>query len=209
MKLLIFGSTGSIGRQLVEQALAEGHTVTAFGRNPAKFDLKHPNLKFVQGDVLDSASVEKAVQGQEAVLSALGTPALTRNTVRSEGTRNIIRAMEKAGVRRFICLSSIGIGDSRPMLPFHYKYILVPLLLRQGFAEHELQEAWVKQSQAAWTIVRPGAFTNGGRTGVYCHGLPASAKAIKAKISRADVADFMLKQVTDNTYLHQAPWISY
>jgi putative NADH-flavin reductase len=188
---------------------ALGHTVTAFVRNPAKLDLKHPNLRVVQGDVLDCAAVERAMSDQEAVLSALGTPALTKNTVRSEGTRNIIRAMETAGLRRLVSLSSIGIGDSQPMLPFHYKYIIVPLLLRQGFAEHELQEEYIKQSQTAWTIVRPGAFTNGGRTGVYRHGLPVSAPTIKAKISRADVADFMLKQLADNTYLHQAPWVSY
>lgn len=209
MKLLIFGATGSIGRQLVEQALAQGHTVTAFVRNQAKLDLRHSALKVVQGDVLDYASVERVVPGHEAVLSALGTPAMTRNTVRSEGTRNIIRAMEQAGVRRLICLSSIGIGDSRPMLPFHYKYILVPLLLRQGFAEHELEETWVKQSRTDWTIVRPGAFTNGGRTGAYQHSRTVPQKAIQAKISRADVADFVLKQVEDATYLRQTPWISY
>jgi putative NADH-flavin reductase len=209
VKLLIFGSTGSIGRQLVEQALAQGHAVTAFVRNPAKLDLKHSKLKVVQGDVLDYASVERAVPGQEAVLSALGTPAFTKNTVRSEGTRNIIRAMEKVGVRRLICLSSIGIGDSRRMLPFHYKYILVPLLLRQGFAEHELEENWIKQSQTDWTIIRPGAFTDGDRSGAYRHSLTITDKAIKAKISRADVADFMLKQLEDRTYLHQTPWISY
>ncbi|MBE7550345.1 MAG: SDR family oxidoreductase [Anaerolineales bacterium] len=209
MKVLIFGSTGSIGRQLVEQALAQGHTVTAFARNPAKLDIKHPKLKVVQGDVLDYTSVERAVPGHEAVLSALGTPALTKNTVRSEGTRNIIQAMEKAGMRRLICLSSIGIGDSRDMLPFHYKYILVPFLLRQGFAEHELEEEWVKQSQTDWTIVRPGAFTNDGRAGTYQHGGTVNGQTIKAKISRADVADFMLKQLGDRTYLHQTPWVSY
>jgi putative NADH-flavin reductase len=209
MKLLIFGATGSIGRQLVEQALAQGHTVTAFARNPARLDLKHAQLKVVQGDVLDYASVEWAVPGHQAVLSALGTSALTKNTVRSEGTQNIIRAMEKAGVRRLICLSSIGIGDSRDMLPFHYKYILVPFLLRQGFAEHELEEEWVKQSQTDWTIVRPGAFTNGERTDAYRHSLTVAGNSIKAKISRADVTDFMLKQLKDHTYLHQTPWVSY
>jgi putative NADH-flavin reductase len=158
---------------------------------------------------MDLASVEHAMQGQDAVLLALGTSALTKNTVRSEGTRNIIRAMERVGVRRLVCLSSIGVGDSRDMLPFHYKYLLVPLLLRQGFAEHELQEGCVKQSQTKWTIIRPGGFTNGDRTGVYRHGLPVSDKTIKARISRADVADFMLKQLVDNTYIHKAPWVSY
>ena len=209
MKLLIFGSTAGVGRQLVEQALGQGHAVTAFARDPAKIDLKHEHLQVVQGDVMDVASVEQATRGQDAVLLALGTPALTKNTARSEGTRNVVRAMVKADVRRLVCLSSIGIGDSRAMLPFHYKYILVPLLLGQTFAEHELQEDCVKQSQTQWTIVRPGSLTNGARTGIYRHGLPGSDTTIKAKISRADVADFMLKQVVDNTYLYKAPWVSY
>ncbi len=209
MKLLIFGSTGGTGRELVKQALENGHTVTAFARTPEKLDITHQNLLVVMGDVLDSAPVERAVEGQDAVISALGTPAMTKNTTRSEGTQNIIRAMEKLGVRRLVSLSSMGIGDSRDMLPFHYKYILVPLFLRQGFVEHELQDDRIKQSQTEWTIVRPGAVTNGDRTGVYRHGLPVSDKTIKAKISRADVADFMLKQLSDNTYLHKAPWVSY
>jgi putative NADH-flavin reductase len=100
MKLLIFGSTGSIGRLLIEQALEQGHEVTAFARNPAKLDIQHPNLKVVQGDVLNLASVEQAVQGQDAVLCVLGSGSKRKGTIRSEGTRQIIRAMEKTGVRR-------------------------------------------------------------------------------------------------------------
>src|SRR5262245_34694808 len=205
MKVVIFGSTGGIGRQLVEQALAQGHAVTAVARSPAQLEIKHANLQVVQGDVMNVASVDQAVQGQEAVVLALGTPAITKNTVRSEGTRNIVRAMEKVGVRRLVCLSSLGIGDSRDMLPFHYKYILVPFLLRQGFSEHELQEEFVKQSRTDWIIVRPGAFTNGRRTGLYRHGFAITDKTIKAKISRADVADFMLKQLNNDTYIRKTP----
>ena len=97
MRVVIFGSTGGIGRQHVEQALSRGHAVRAFARHPAQLEIKHANLEVVQGDVMDFALVEQAVQCQEAVVLALGTPALTNNTVRSEGTRNIVRAMEKAG----------------------------------------------------------------------------------------------------------------
>jgi putative NADH-flavin reductase len=207
MKLLIFGSTGTVGRQLVELALAEGHIVTAFVRDPTKLDLKHANLKVVQGDVMDFASVEKAVRGQEAVLSALG--AGRQGVVRSEGTNHIVRAMEKAGIRRFICLTSLGVGDSRGNLNFFWKYIMFGLILRDAYADHERQENYVTQSQLDWTIVRPVAFTNGDRTGEYRHGFPATAKALKLKISRADVADFMLKQLTDNTYLRKTPGVSY
>lgn len=209
MNLLVFGSTGGTGRHLVELALARGHVVTAFARDPAKLDIGHADLKVVRGDVMDLASVERAMQGQEAVLSALGTPASKKDTLRSDGTLNIIRAMEKAGVRRFVCQSSLGIGDSRDILPFHYKYIIVPVILRHAFADHERQENYVKQSRLDWTIVRPGNLTNGKRTGVYRHGFAVTDKAIKLRISRADVADFTLKQLADDTYFYETPGVSY
>jgi putative NADH-flavin reductase len=207
MKLVIFGATGSIGRQLVEQALAQGHEVTALARNPVKLDLKHPNLKVIQGDVMDFAAVEKAVQGQEAVLCALG--AGRKGTVRSEGTRHIVRAMEKAGARRFICQTTLGVGDSEGNLNFFWKRIMFGIILREAFADHVKQENYIKQSRLEWTIVRPAAFTDGKHTGVYRHGFTAGDKALTLKISRADVADFMLKQLSDNSYLHKTPGLSY
>jgi len=207
MKLLIFGSTGSIGRQLVKQALEQGHSVTAFARDPAKVDIRHNNLQVVQGDVMDPASVEKAVPGHDAVLCSLG--AGRKGTVRSEGTQNIIRAMEKAGVLRFICQSTLGVGDSRDNLNVFWKYIMFGLLLRPAYADHVSQENYVRQSRLEWTIVRPGAFTDGEHTGQYRHGFPGTDKTTRLKISRADVADFMLRQLIDDTYLHKAPGLSY
>ena len=208
MKLLIFGASGSVGRKLIKQALDEGHKVTAFVRNPEKLGIKHANLQILQGDVMDSASVERALQGQEAVLAALGSPPLKNANVRSEGTRQIVRAMEKIGVRRLVSLSTLGAGDSWNMLPLKYK-ILFSTLLRKAFAAHEVQENYINESQLDWTIVRPGEFTDGERTGEYRHGFPITDKTIKAKISRADVADFMLKQLTEDTYLRKTPGISY
>ena len=207
MKLAIFGSTGSIGHHLVAQALEQEHTVTAFARNPAKLETEHPNLTVFEGDALDSASVEKAVDGQDAVLCALGAGA--KGAIRLEGTRNIVRAMEKAGVSRLICLSTLGVGDSRDNLNFFWKHIMFGLLLRGAYADHESQEDCVKESRLDWTLVRAAAFTDGNRTGVYRHGFQSTDKTIKAKISRADVADFILKQLTDRTYLHETPGLSY
>lgn len=198
-----------IGRsRLVEQALEQGHTVTAFARDPAKLGIKHENLRIVQGDVMDSASVESAMQGQEAVLAALGSPPWKNVHVRSEGNRQIVRAMEKAGVRRFVTLSTLGAGDSWETLPLKYK-ILFRTLLRKAFASHEEQEHCIKDSQLAWTIVRPGEYTNGARTGEYRHGFPTTDRTIKAAISRADLADFMLKQLNDDTYVRKTPGVSY
>ena len=207
MKLVIFGSTGNIGHQLVEQSLEQGHAVTAFARNPAKLEIDHPNLTVVQGDVLDSALVEKAVAEQDAVLCSLGSGA--KGAIRTEGTRNIVKAMEKSGVSRFICLSTLGIGNSRANLNFFWKHIMFGFLLRQAYADHASQEDYVMKSRLDWTIVRPGGFTDGNRTGVYRHGFPSTDNKIKGKISRADVADFMLKQLTDQTYLHETPGLSY
>ncbi len=207
MKLLIFGATGSIGCQLVKQALESGHTVTAFARDPAKVGVKHDKLNVVQGDVMDYPSVEKAVQGQDAVLCALGAGG--KGTVRTQGTKNIIRAMEKAGVRRFVCLSTLGVGDSWGNLNFLWKYIMFKGFLRQGYADHVSQENYVKQSDLDWIIVRPGGFTDGNHTGEYNHGFSGADKTIKLKISRADVADFMLKQLVEDTYIHKTPGLSY
>jgi putative NADH-flavin reductase len=207
MEILVFGSTGSIGRQLVEQALAQGHTVTAFTRDLAKLNIKHANLKIVQGNVMEFASVEKAVQGQQTVLCSIG--AGRKGTVRSEGTRHIVRAMENAGIRRFICQTSLGVGDSWGNLNFFWKYIMFGIFLQDAFADHEAQESYVKQSRLDWTIVRPGSFTNGNATGEYRHGFSGADKTTKLKISCADVADFMLKQLSDDTYLHKTPGLSY
>ncbi len=207
MKLLVFGSTGSVGCRLVELGLEQGHEVAAFARNPAKLDVEHESLEVVQGDAMDLASVEKAVEGREAVLCSLG--AGRKGTVRAEGTRNIILGMEKAGVRRLICQTTLGVGDSQDNLNFFWKYAMFGGLLRPAYADHVLQENHVRESYLDWTIVRPAAFTDGERTGEYRHGFSATDKSLKLKISRADVADFMLKQLTSDRYLYSSPGLSY
>ncbi len=207
--MTIFGSTGGTGRQLVTQALDEGHEVTAFARSPEKLDKKHEKLQVVQGDVLDSASVERAIHGQDVVLCTLGLPPLGKGNLRANGTKNIIHAMEKTGVKRLICQSSVGIGDSRDTLPFLMKYLIIPFMLRRVFADHEIQENYIKESQLDWIIVRPAALTDGELTGFYQQGYSADNKTVTHKISRADTADFMLKQLADNNFLRKTPSISY
>jgi putative NADH-flavin reductase len=209
MKLLIFGATRGTGYELIEQALGRGHQVTAFARDPGKIEIRHENLEVIQGDVLDPGSVERAVKGMEVVLSAIGAPPSSKDPVRSEGTRNIVRAMERFGVRRFISLSTHGVGDTRGTLPPLYKYILVPIFLRRVFADHEVQENYIRESHLDWTIVRPTALTDGRRTGSYRHGFSAAERNLKNKISRADVADFMLAQLSGNAYLRKTPALSY
>ncbi len=210
MKLIIFGSTGGTGRQIVTQALEQGHDVTAFARSPEKFDQKHEKLQVIKGNVLDFAAVENAIQGQDVVLCTLGLPAvMDKSNLRANGTKNIIRAMEKTGVKRFICQSTAGVGDSSDTLPFLMKYLIVPFMLRRVWADHEIQENHIKESQLDWIIARPAALTDGEHTGSYQHGFTADNKTVTSKVSRADTADFMLKQLADNDYLHKASCLSY
>jgi len=212
MNIAIFGATGGTGRALIEQALAHGHTVTAFARNPAALAISHPRLTVVQGDVLDPARVEAAVAGQDAVLNSLGMKPGTQAPVTSEGTQNIIAAMHKFGVRRLITQSSLPVAaiDGNPReLPWLFRIILsLAAPLKTIFQDKVRQERIIQQSGLEWVIVRPAALTDGARTGSYRVGMPLKV-SLGSKISRADVAEFMLKQVADNTYLHQVPRLSY
>jgi putative NADH-flavin reductase len=209
MKLIIFGSTGGTGRELVRQAIENDHGVTAFARSPQKLDdIKHENLSIIQGNVLDPGQVEKAVSGHDAVLSAIGGGP-KQKTIRQDGTRNIVNAMEATAVKRLISESSYGVGDSRKDLPFITKYIIVPLFLKNAFADHEKQEEVIRQSKLDWIIVRPVYLTSGPHTGVYQQDFANTGVKITGKISRADVADFMLKQLVDKTYLQKTPGLSY
>jgi putative NADH-flavin reductase len=209
MRLLIVGSTGGTGRELVDQALAQGHQVTALARTPEKLKIKHRYLQIMQGDVTDWRSVEQAVAGQDAVLCALGTRVLRKNTIQSEGTSSIILAMERHGVRRLVLESSLDVGDSRGQLGFFFNHVIRRFFLRNVFTDKELQEKLVIDSPLEWIIVRPAFLTNGPHTGKYRAGFPSGDGTIRRKISRADVADFMIKQATDNTYLRKTPGLSY
>src|SRR5580698_4760836 len=122
MKILVLGSTGKTGLELLEQGLEDGHEVTAFARRPEAVALKHAKLRVLKGDILDRASVTAAVEGQDAVLSALGVRQLGANTVLSDGTRNVIQAMQQSGVRRLIVESSLGVGDSAGQLGPLYNF---------------------------------------------------------------------------------------
>jgi uncharacterized protein YbjT (DUF2867 family) len=208
MELLIIGATGTTGREVVKQALSLGHRVTAFSRNPEPLrQIRHHNLQLMSGDVMDALSVEKAVRGKDAVLSTLG--AGRKGTIRSEGTRHVIEAMQKNKVRRFICQTTLGAGDSRVHLNFFWKHIMFGLMLREAYRDHEVQERYIMNSNLDWTIVRPAALTDGPATGQYRHGFGEEERGLKLKVSRQDVALFMLMQLSSEQYVHQAPGLSY
>lgn len=205
-RLLIVGASGATGRQLVAQALERGYAVTALVRNASKLQIKHPQLRVAEGNVLDYASIEGVVHGQEAVISALGHKRFFVPTrILSEGTRNLLRAMETHGVPRFVCMTSLGIGNSAGRMGLYYTFMAIPFILPFYFWDKTRQERLIAASRAEWVIVRPGALTNGAKRGAYRHGRDIGSFLWTVRISRADVADFILNQVTDDTYLGAAP----
>jgi putative NADH-flavin reductase len=204
-RVLIVGATGGTGRHLVEQALERGHTVTALARDPSALRVEHPRLTIVRGNVLDYQSVEAAVRGQDAVVSALGHKRFLGPTrILSEGTRNVLHAMETHHVPRFVCETSLGIGDTAGRMGVYYTFFVVPIILPFYFWDKTRQERLIAASRVNWVVVRPGALTNGAKRGRYRHGHTVGRFLWTVRISRADVADFMLNQMTENTYLRAA-----
>jgi putative NADH-flavin reductase len=209
MRILIFGATGGTGRELVVQARERGHDVTAFVRTPSKLTIQDARLRVVPGDIRRPDAIHAAIPGHDAALSALGTRSLGRTTLLSDAAREIVRAMEANGVRRILWESSLGVGESRRQPGPLYNWLLVPLLLRHAFADKERPEAILRASALDWTIVRPAALTNGPRTGAYRVGSDVCAGRLFPRISRADVAHFMLEELVRRAHVRQAISLCY
>jgi nucleoside-diphosphate-sugar epimerase len=210
LRVLVIGATGATGRQLVQQALDQGHQVTAFVRNPSKLAIEHANLRAVKGDVLDYASVESAMRGQSAVLCALGHKRFFYpNKIQSNGMRNILRAMQVCEVPRLICETALGIGNSVGRLGLPHTFFILPLILPFYMWDKLRQEELITASDRDWVIVRPGVLTNGDARSSYRHGPKVGSYLWPIRISRADVANFMLKQLTDDAYVGAAPGLGY
>jgi uncharacterized protein YbjT (DUF2867 family) len=205
MNITIFGATGTIGRLVVDQALADGHDVTAFTRDAARVTAKHDRLQVVEGDVTDPAACLPAVKDADAVVVVLG--AGRKGEVREAGTRAVVAAMKQAGGGRLVCQSTLGIGSSRPHLNLWWKYVMFGALLRPAYADHVRQERVVEESDLDWTIVRPSAFADQS-PGPVRHGFAGSESGLRLKIARADVAAFLLGQLEDETYLRRAVSVS-
>src|ERR1700730_8644364 len=195
-RVLIVGATGGTGRQLVAPALEHGYAVTALVRDPSRLPVGHPKLTVIQGDVLDASSVDAAMRGQEAVLSALGHKrSFSPTRILSDGIGNILRAMETHGVPRLVCETALGIGDSAGRMGLYYTLFVIPVILPFYFWDKTRQGRMIAASKLEWVIVRPGMLSSGKGLGTYPHGHHIGSFILTVRISRADVADFMLNQV--------------
>lgn len=203
MHIAVFGGSQGIGRSVIQQALAQGHSVAALLRNPAKIDLAHPNLTIVAGDVLDATPVGQVVTGAAVVINTLGGTANNPDDICTQGTRRILAAMQQQGVRRLVTVTALGVGDSYDKVPLAFKAI-IKTALRKAYADKESQERLIMASDRDWIIVRPGGLSDDPASGAYQVGDEVRA----GRVSRADVAAFLLTQLSDDAYLRRAVGIS-
>ncbi len=209
MKIVVIGASRGIGLEVVKQALERGHEVTALLRDPAKLALEHARLHKVRGDVGKPDDVLMAMSGQDAVCTCVGVNP-TREPVElfSRGARNVLAALQDAPTTKFVAVTGVGAGDSRGHGGFFYDKILQPLLLGTIYADKDREEQLIKASAADWLIVRPGSLTDGPRTKDY-RAITDLSGVTAGKISRADVADFILNQLESPSLFKQTPLLTY
>ncbi len=205
MKILVVGASQGTGALAVKEALARGHRVTAFARSPQKLGFEHAQLTLLKGNFHDAKSVDQAVSGHDAVLLTASSTKLSEFKHKpdyfSSGTRFAIDAMNAHGVKRLIVLSAFGAGDSYEVSGFFLKKILIPLFLPIPYADHERQEKMVKESSLDWVIAQPTRLTDGPARRSYQKEI--QPKKVPSRISRADVADFMVEACTSDAWLRK------
>ena len=206
MRVLIIGASKGIGLETTRQALDAGHDVRAFARSATAIAVSNPSLEKMRGDALKTENVETALVGVDVVIQTLGVGLgdLFRPVhLFSDATRVLIEAMRSQGVKRLICVTGFGAGDSRASisclqrLPFQ-------IVFGRAYDDKSLQEQLIKESELDWTIARPGVLTSGPRTGHY-QILSEASQWRNGIISRADVAEFLVRQIGDQTYIRKAP----
>lgn len=208
MKLLVLGATGATGRLIVAQERSRGHDVVALVRSAGKAGGLDATL--VEGDARDGAALASALHGCDAVVSALGTPMspFRKVTLLSEATRSLIVAMQRRGVERLVCITGLGAGDSRGHGGFVFDRLVLPLLLRRVYQDKDRQEALVRNSGLAWVLVRPVVLNDEPDRGDI-EATTDLGGVHGGKISRADVANFVLDQLDSDRWLHRSPLIRW
>jgi uncharacterized protein YbjT (DUF2867 family) len=209
MRVLVLGATGGTGREIVREAGARGHSVVALVRSTARAR-GLAGVDLVEGDARDEASLSRALEGCSGVISALGTPMSPFREVAllSTATRALVDAMGRRNVRRLVCITGMGAGDSRGHGGFVFDRLIFPLFLRKVYADKDRQEDIVRSSGADWVLVRPTVLNDKPARG--------SVRAVTdlsgqrgGTIARADVAKFVVDQLTDDRWLRQAPLITW
>lgn len=211
MNVLVVGANGAVGQIVIVELLNSNHEVTALTRNAAAIQLKHPQLTVLQGTPTNSADLEGALAGQDAVISTLGARTNKKTTLRTDVARNLVSGMKKQHVRRLVWLDAAGVGSSKEFVQrssFLFGRIIMPLFLNNMYNDGASADSIIEKSGCEWVIVRPMSFTNKARAENLTV-LTDMSRTVRLglRIARADVAAFMVEQLTKDDYVGKMPII--
>ena len=209
MNIVVFGASGGMGVHVVEQALNAGHIVTAFVRTPSKLEIRHQNLVRFQGDVMDAEAVANAIAKHEAVVSALGPTRPPVPQMMETAARNIVAGMQKHGLRRIVSTTGAGVRqpEDQPKFIDHFIAAMLNLLAKDVVLDSAANVNVIQSSDLDWTIVRFPRLVDGAHTGRYRVGYVGRDSG--SQLSRADGADFVLKELVDEQWVRKLPVVSY
>jgi len=209
MRIAVFGGTGKTGRLLIDEALKQGHSVTAYARHPERLGAPREDLEVVAGELTDFAAIGRAVAGADAIISLLGQGRPVTGTPIAIATRNILAAMRKAGVRRIVVIATASAADSHDRPPLRSRLLVgfARIFMRPAYDDVVATARAVRDSDRDWTIVRPPFLRDGPRTGRVKVGYLGDG-VTGTYLSRANAADFMLRQLDTDTNVRQAPIVS-
>lgn len=209
MRLLVLGASGGVGRLLVQEALARGHAMTAQTRRAAKLAGLEGRVRIVEADPFDALAIGRAVEGQEAVLHALGTDRLGSTTLFSESTRILLDAMARSSVRRLVAITGVGAGETRGHGGFWYDRVIFPLFTRRRYADKDRQEALIRAAAVDWTIVRPAPFARRvPHAPLEVHETVPEGLVLR-RVGRLEVARFVLDCLEDPTSVGRTFFIGH
>ena len=211
MKILVLGANGAVGQLAIDQLLSASHEVKALVRNASTLPKNHPLLTVVQGDPTNAADLHRLLAGQNAVLSTLGVRKNKRTTLRTDVARTLLAGMKKHGVRKLVWLDGAGVGSSKEFMQrssFLFGRILMPLFLNHMYADAAVADSLIEKSGCDCVIVRPMSFTNGPKTeNITVITDMSTTIKLRLRISRADVAAFLVEQLVTDHYVRQMPII--
>jgi putative NADH-flavin reductase len=208
-RVLVLGASGGVGRQLLIQGLERALPLTAQTRSPAKLSEFSPRVRVVEADPLDPRLVTALVRNQDAVVFALGLDALGPTTFFSDATRVLIAAMQQAGVRRLVAITGVGAGETRGHGGLLYDWIVFPLFTKDRYIDKNRQEQLIEASGLDWTIVRPAPFADKRARGPLQVHTSLKSDTVLRRVTRAEVAGFVLDELATSRYLHEKPFIGH
>ncbi len=211
MKILSLGANGAVGQLALNDLLNANHEVTALVRDTSSMNRKHPQLTLVQGEPTNTADLDRLLAGHDAVLSTLGARTNKRTTLRTDVATNVIAGMKRHGVRKLVWLDAAGVGSSKEFVQrssFFFGRIIIPLFLNHMYEDAAVADELIEKSGCDWVIVRPMSFTNRVKTGNISIVTDMSLTVqLRLRITRADVAAFLVEQVVNDDYVGQMPII--